>query len=208
MTNIKHIISGFRVIAVVFSTVLLQAWSLPRVKFFDEASSLNEVGPDEVIIVGTIEMAPLLKSDEQSLTSKNVIYLTDYRERNKNSAMIQLNTQPEFDSAKTAITPKLGSRFFIKIPKDHQYMVDGKILLKLTQSYQSISEIQLPAWFKMDIRPGDKAVYIGRIKYTRDEFNSITSVELIDDFKSASREFSSRFGKQYTLRKSRLKKIQ
>ena len=68
-------------------------------------------------------------------------------------------------------------------------------------------KIILPTGFKINIKSSDKAVYIGKIRYIRDDFNSITRVELKDNYKKARRLFRKKFGKKYKLRKSLIKKI-
>ncbi|NIQ08977.1 MAG: hypothetical protein GWO08_03185, partial [Gammaproteobacteria bacterium] len=64
-----------------------------------------------------------------------------------------------------------------------------------------------PTWFKIDINQGEKAVYIGKIIYKRDDFNSITSLKLVDDYKNAARQFKKKFGNKYKLKKSLIRKI-
>ena len=68
--------------------------------------------------------------------------------------------------------------------------------------YGNTGEILLPTGFKVNIKPSDKAVYIGDIKYTRDDFNSITKVRLKNNYRKALKQFRKKFGKKVKLRKS------
>jgi hypothetical protein len=68
--------------------------------------------------------------------------------------------------------------------------------------------MHLPAGFKFNIKPGDKAVYIGKLTYERDDFNSITKVRLDDNYKAAAREFHKKFGSSYKLSKSLISQIE
>lgn len=56
--------------------------------------------------------------------------------------------------------------------------------------------------FKVDIRPGDKAVHIGTVQYFRDEFFDTTKVVVKDNYAKANAEFRQKFGQQFTLRKA------
>jgi hypothetical protein len=56
--------------------------------------------------------------------------------------------------------------------------------------------------FRVDIRPGDRAVYIGTIQYYRDEFFSTEKVVVKDDYAAANAEFQRRFGRGVTLRRA------
>ncbi|MDH5471978.1 MAG: hypothetical protein OEY87_07800 [Gammaproteobacteria bacterium] len=171
-----------------------------------EADSFKNVTKDEIVIVGTIELTPKLQKDEQQLNPSGVIDLFGYGDMNKNRAMIQFNNQPKESDYKVVINPELDKPFFFKVSRDMKYLVEGSVLIEFSR-YGNTGKIWLPTWFKVDIRPDDKAIYIGKIKYTRDDFNSITNIELIDDFKNANALFRKKFGKGIKLRKSLVKKI-
>ncbi len=49
--------------------------------------------------------------------------------------------------------------------------------------------------------------YIEDIKYKRDDFNSITGVELKDNYRKAQKHFRKKFGKKYKLKKSLIVKM-
>lgn len=159
-----------------------------------------------MVLVGTIDISPALAKDEQSLKPSGVIFLGDVDAVYRNRAIIQLNNQAQESDYKTVITPELGKTFFFKIPRDMKYMVDGGVVMELSP-HGVTGKIVLPTWFKIDIRPGDKAVYIGKLKYKRNDFNSVTGVRLVDDCATANKAFKKRFGRHYKLRKSLVKNI-
>ncbi|MDH5766817.1 MAG: hypothetical protein OEZ38_12470 [Gammaproteobacteria bacterium] len=171
-----------------------------------EAESVKDTPKGEVIVVGEIELTPKLAEDEQQLDASGVIDLFGYGDMNKNRCMVQFNEKPEASNYKSMINPELGKIFAFKVPRDMRYIVNGSVLTEFTR-HGNTGEILLPAWFKIDIKPTDKAVYIGKIRYTRDDFNSITKVELKDDYKKAKKYFTKKFGKQYKLRKSLIEDI-
>lgn len=185
--------------------MFLQACSMGG-QFLKETDSLVNVNNDEIIVVGTIELTPKLTNDEQLLNPPGVLDLYGYGEMNRDRAMIQFNSQPEASDYKYLINPELGKTFFFTIPREMKYMVEGNVVMELSTRGVS-GEIQLPTWFRLDIKPGDRAVYIGKIKYKRDDFNSITAIELVDDYKNAAKQFKKKFGNKYILKKALINKI-
>ena len=114
--------------------------------------------------------------------------------------MITFNSKPESSGYKYVINPELGKVFYFKVPRNLKYIVDGEILT--TFSRYGSEKIILPTGFKINIKSTDKAVYIGDIRY-----NSITRVELKDNYRKARKLFRKKFGKKYKLRKSLIMKI-
>ena len=190
--------------ALIAATLLLQSCSMGG-KFLTEVGSLNSLKKDEVIIVGTIDLTPKLDKDEQELDPKGVWDVMGYGNKNKNRGMITFNSKPVSSDYKYVINPELGKVFFFKVPRNLKYIVDGEILTVFSR-YGS-EKIILPTGFKVNIKSSDKAVYIGDIRYKRDDFNSITRIELKDNYRKALKQFRKKFGKKYKLRKSLVKAI-
>ena len=61
----------------------------------------------------------------------------------------------------------------------------------------------LPGGLKYDIRDSDKAIYIGTIRYYRDDYNAITKIDFLNDFEKANQAFIDRFGNGVKLRQLR-----
>lgn len=184
---------------------MLQSCSIGG-QLLKEADSLNSMTQDEVIIVGSIELRPKLVTDEQKLDPDGVWDVFGYGDMNKNRCMIQFNSKPVADDYKSLINPELDKVFFFKVPRNMKYMVEASVLTEFSR-YGNTGRIWLPMWFKIDIKPTDKAIYIGNIKYTRDDFNSITNIKLEDNYKNAEKIFRKKFGRKYKLRKSLINKI-
>lgn len=185
--------------------LLLQACSMGG-QLLKETESFKDVTKDEIIVVGTIHLTPKLEKDEQELNPSGVIDLGGYGDMNRNRSMIQFNDKPQANNYKSMINPELGKTFFFTIPRNMEYMVEGSVLLEFSR-YGNTGKIHLPTWFKIDIKPGDKAIYIGDLKYKRDDFNSIIDVKLVDNYKKARNQFRKKFGKKYKLRKSLIRNI-
>lgn len=205
MDSIRRMLPISQVMALIVLLSLLQSCTMGG-EFLKETNSISEVGKNEVIVVGIIELLPKIQEGEQALDPDGVIDLFGYGDMNRNRAMVQFNAKPEVDGYKLLMNPELGKTFFFKVPKDNKYMVEASVLTEFSR-LGNYGKIHLPMSFKLDIKPTDKAVYIGKIKYTRDDFNSITKVELVDEYKKANKQFKKKFGNKLKLRKVLVKKI-
>ena len=50
------------------------------------------------------------------------------------------------------------------------------------EKYGAFGQVFLPGKLKFKLRDGDRAVYIGTMRYHRDVYNGITKVELINEY--------------------------
>lgn len=205
MKLFKYLNQPFYPSFLILASLTLQSCSVGG-QLLKQADSFKTLTKDEIIVVGTIELSPELAKDEQKLNPDGVLDLFGYGDMNKNRCMIQFNSEPVVDSYKSMINPELGKVFFFKLPRNMKYMVEGSVLTEFSR-HGNTGRIWLPIWFQIDIKPTDKAIYIGKIKFTRDDFNSITNIELKDDYSNANKLFRKKFGGRYTLRKSLINKI-
>ncbi len=60
--------------------------------------------------------------------------------------------------------------------------------------------MQLPGGLQYALKPDDRAVYIGTLRYYRDDYNTITKVEIVNDYARAKRAFYAKFGTSFKLR--------
>jgi hypothetical protein len=75
------------------------------------------------------------------------------------------------------------------------------------QSVMDRSELLFPAPLALDLRPGERAVYIGTLRLHRDEFHEVTKAELLDHYAAASLEFHRRFPGNLPPRKALLQGV-
>ena len=200
--NINRHIFALLIAVTIF---MLQGCSMPGL--LREAGPSAKVTTGEVIIVGTIELTPGLIKDEQKLDAEGVIDLFGAGDMNKNRALIQLNSATDAGGAAEYINPVLGEPFAFVVPVNLKYVVEGYVVTEFTK-HGYTGKIHLPVDFKLDIQPSDKAIYIGHIRYERDDFNSITRVELKDDYVIAEKMFRKQYGSKYKLRKSLIQQSQ
>ncbi len=71
------------------------------------------------------------------------------------------------------------------------YLVAAFLYTSLTRT--RIERTWLPGGLKVDIRPGDRAVYIGTLRYHRNEFFDLEKAEIVDDFEREREAFAQKF---------------
>lgn len=70
----------------------------------------------------------------------------------------------------------------------------------------SMDQAWLPAGMSFTPPANAKAIYIGTVRYTRDDFMNITKVQVIDEYREAKAEFEKSLGKTVRLQKVLLRK--
>jgi hypothetical protein len=168
---------------------------------------LADVPAGDVVLVGRIELDPPLKPGEQKLSERYAEY--------ERLALVIVGEEPrEMDSLglsdlKQRINAPFGQHFFVNHPAQPFYILKSWVVMYAkievrsgNSSSPADTTAPLQGIFRVDVRPGDKAVYIGTIRYHRDEFFGTTKVVVRDDYASAHAEFQRRFGNGLSLRKS------
>ena len=99
----------------------------------------------------------------------------------------------------------MGSTFFVRTKAAPSYVLGGVLFLDIGGSSQQ--KAYFPGGFQVAAKPGDRAVYIGTLRYHRDEFFEITRITIADDYREASAQFEAKFGKGQSLRKALLTRV-
>lgn len=178
-----------------------------------EVTSLGEIAPGTVLVVGQIDLVPPLRTGEQKLRLGTFDPL-DVAGKLRDRAVLHLANAPQgLEETWEVINPKLGETFFFRIPQDKRFVVMGTITTKRVttkvtrrQVVEDVAEIILPP-VEFDLQPADKAVYVGTLRLHRDEFNEVTKAEILDHYAGASTEFKKKFGNGAPLRKALLKPL-
>jgi hypothetical protein len=166
-----------------------------------QVTALVDVPPDNVVLVGRIELHPPLQKGEQELKTPRgkdlenvfIFYCGDRPLDFK--AVMPASFAGSFDTT-------LEKEFFIKVGKDTPlYILGGTFYTLYDPPYRVVSHT-FGSLFQVELRPDDEAVYIGTIQYFRDESNNLTSVSIRDDYQWADARFKERFGTARTLRKA------
>ena len=181
--------------ALLLAAALALAGCLPSA--LAPVSSTDGVGTGETILVGRVELVPPLRKDEQRLTAMGtgqyenlMLLLTGERDR-------PLPADPKIADYTDRIEAKLGSLFFVRIRSTPFYIHGGIVLLD-----SSMSRARFPGGLRVALKPGDRAVYIGTLRYHRNEFFDITDVQVVDEYAAANAEYSRKFGNGVPLAKA------
>lgn len=178
-----------------------------------EVRQLGEIGDDGVMLVGRIELLPALRPEELDLkmTSFGDWDPMGGKKLIQNRAILYLADRPDAPQAPTrsVTNPPLEQLFFMRIPKRDRFLVHAMVFLthrvRVTGPKTAdvdTTELWLPLRLEFDIRPGDRALYVGTWRAQRDEFNDVSSVQVLDQYALALAEMRKRFGSDAALRKA------
>src|SRR5262245_3582642 len=168
----------------------------------EEIDSLTALGGNETLVVGRIELVPPLRKDEQRIQGigtggfeNKIIMITDENPR-------VLKKEPGVGDFSGRIEAILGKNFFVRSDSKPFYILAGMVWLDLGGS--TMNKAYFPGGWKVPIRPGDKAVYVGTVRYHRNEFFEVSKIAVDDDYERANAEFRKKFGAKIPLRKALL----
>ncbi|HSD96809.1 MAG TPA: hypothetical protein VLB06_06660 [Sulfuricaulis sp.] len=168
----------------------------------EPVDSLSGLGGGETVVVGRIELVPPLRKDEQKLKGLNsssfenkVFLLADEHYR-------VLTDEPGMSDYAGRIEAILGKNFFVRSNNKPFFILGGMMYLDL--GGQETNRAYFPGGLKVSLKPGDKAVYVGTVRYHRNEFFEVTKAAIVDDYDRANAEFKKKFGTKTPLRKALL----
>lgn len=172
--------------------------SMPR----ETLDNLSDLGNEETLVVGRVEIVPALLDNEQNISfmarsgyEKTMFVLTS--EENK-----EIRGNLNSDHLNGQIRAKLNKNFYVSNAQKPFFIIGGLLYLQVTGNYQN--RLIFPGGYKVSIKSGDKAVYIGTLQYHRNEFFDITKMIVVDDYERANAEFKKKYGAKYSLRKALL----
>lgn len=161
------------------SCLLLQACAMPRA--LPEATDLR-AGNAEVVVIGKIELVPPLDAREQK-THWNVVG------EKRMLGRIWMATGAEHKPVKTSqidasefqgsLEAQWGVPFMVKAPRQRTYLNGGLAHLDLLEQ----DKLWFPGGYYFEVPAGASAVYIGTLRFHRNDFNRITRVEVLDERK-------------------------
>lgn len=178
-----------------------------------EVRQLGEIGADSVMLVGRIELLPAVRPEELDLKMSSVGDWDPFGGKKliQQRAILYLTDRPDAprEPTRSVINPPLEQLFFMRIPKRDRFVAHAMVFLKHRvrvtgpkSADVDTNELWLPLRQELDIRPGDRALYVGTWRAQRDEFNEVTSVQVLDHHAAAQAEMHKRFGSDIVLRKA------
>lgn len=173
-------------------------------------TSLSEIGGDSVVVVGRLELDPPLRPGEQQIRAGTIDpFGVGDQMRDRGFLWFGRSAETPTEKGDIVHSPKLGELYFLPLPKSRPYLLGGYIRVQFNMrmvSPRSVTvdeaRIEIPGGLRYDIRPGDKAIYIGTFRLHRDEFNEVIKADIVDDYEAAAAEFKKRFGPGVALRKA------
>jgi hypothetical protein len=161
---------------------MLVALSLSACQHSPETSRL--LGDGEVTVVGRIDIVPPLTEQElkaignSRAINRGSVFLSD--------RFVELNIH-KMGAGRHAEVVDLGKHFVIKRRQFENLHYSGVFIGTKATPYSE--QVRLPGNVVYKIRPEDKAIYIGTLRYHRDEYNGIKNVEYIDEYNDALKQF-------------------
>lgn len=93
------------------------------------------------------------------------------------------------------IRAKFDENYFVSVPRESFYILFGTVTMGM--AYPAMIRVPM----KIDLNPDDRAVYIGTVRFHRDEYFNIKKVEIIDELNSIRADFQKMFGNSLQVRK-------
>jgi hypothetical protein len=168
-------------------------------------ASLGELDGNDIVLVGKVELVPPLRKGEQKIRGavggkmENTIHLM------MDDKLRPMPQDPRIADFAGRIEATIGDTFFVRSKAAPSYILGGLLFLEIGGS--SDQRIYFPGGFQVAAKPGDRAVYIGTLRYQRDEFFEFQRITVVDDYARANAEFEAKFGKGQSLRKALLTRI-
>lgn len=175
--------------------------------------SWGEIGASSVLLVGRIEVVPPVRPEEQRFRAG--IDVLNTKRHHIGRAILFMSDEPRYqERTGDALNPPLETTYFLTVPRSRRYMVKGSITMELVarpvsarQSVVDHTELLFPGPIEFDIRPADKAIYVGTLRLHRDEFHEVKKAEVLDQYNAAYADFTTKFGAGLPLRKALLKPV-
>lgn len=163
-----------------------------------QLQKLRTLKDGEIYVVGRIELIPKLSKEEQNLKTLGSGRLANKAHIFFSDQFVDIR-EDSFGILKHIAEVPLYEDFIIKRRKgDTLYFSGANIWLESSASYSGhmnrqttihTGKLNLPGDMVYKLRPGDKAVYVGTIRYQRNEYNAITKVSYINDYAGANALF-------------------
>jgi hypothetical protein len=185
-------------VAALFGLALAACAPAPRAP----VTSLESIGRDEVVLVGRVEIVPPLRKGEQKIGGNVIGNFKDRMFLLLDDKLRPLPQDPRVADYAGRIEAPLDGTFFVRSKAEPAYLLGGILFLEFTGNSQQ--RVYFPGGLRVDVKPGDRAVYVGTLRYTRDEFFEIKRTQVVDEHREASREFAAKFGSGAALRKALL----
>ncbi len=198
--------------------VFMGCSSLPnKVEHFEKDSNLKD---NEVLVIGKIIFDPPLGDSFYNISDSRNCFPYEFKDKIHiwiDEKIQDPPTEKTYNSSMgfyftNRIIARLNNDFYIKFKRKSFYILEMFILQeceyvnKGTRNLNT-NKLIIPIRAMVKIKPNDKAVYIGTLKFDHNEFYSITKTTLIDDFEKVKKDFQKEFRNDIRVRKALLKEF-
>lgn len=190
-----------KLLPLLFSVLLLQACAAS--KALPPATDLK-ASDAEVVVIGKIELVPPLDGTEQKKRWNHFGTEHFFRIRMATGAESRPVTVGQVKSSeyRTHLEVDWGKPFIVKAPRQRTYLNGGFTWLDIEDS----TKLWFPGGYYFDVPGGAKAVYIGTLRFHRNDFNTITKVEVVDERRDVATALKTA-GSQAEVTPSLLKRV-
>jgi hypothetical protein len=158
--------------------LVLQACAVPQA--LPEATTLD-AGADEVVVIGKIELVPPLDPKFEQRSHWNVVGEKRMLGRVWMSTGAEYRpittSQLEGSEFQSSLEAQWGVPFMVKAVRQRTYLNGGVTHLDVLRQ----ERLWFPGGFYFDVPAGARAVYVGTLRYHRNDFNAITRIEVLDE---------------------------
>jgi hypothetical protein len=173
-----------------------------------QVTSAGSIKNGDTIIVGRVVFDPPLTSADQKLLVmyseewyKNIGWMITGGGPSDISGLSAEYFYPYSSIFTARVDVSFGETFYSAGPARSFYILGGCFYKEVFQSscgYNCTSTnykiVLMPGDYYIDVQPGDKAVYVGTIKYYRDKDFKITRAQVIDEYDREMPAFRRLFG--------------
>ena len=161
----------------------------------------------EVVIIGKVELVPPINAKFEQERHWNAFG----EDRMLNHVVIATGaenkplTSSKLDSSEfnSSIEAKWGVPFMVKAPRQRTFINGGVTFLNVVRQ----EKLRFPGGYYFEVPSGAEAIYIGTLRYHRNDFNTITKVEVIDERQDIAAALKNTGSSALQVRPSLLKSV-
>lgn len=158
--------------------LLLQACAMPRAL---PETTVLDAGADEVVVIGKMELVPPLDPRFEQRSHWNVVGEKRLLGRVWMSTGAEYRpittSQLEGSEFQRSLEAQWGVPFMVRAARQRTYLNGGVTHLDVLRQ----ERLWFPGGLYFDVPAGARAVYVGTLRYHRNDFNAITRVEVLDE---------------------------
>ena len=172
--------------------------------------NLNQLGPDEVLMVGKLSLSPAINKDE--VIYENVVVLGGSKDDLHKALYLKVSDTfytleggHATDMADSMVT--LNGEYFYFPWKRNQplYILGTSFITRWTSTNRDFMTFSINKGLKVQHSGKSQAIYVGNITFERDEFFNIKNIDINQkDPKKAQQAFQKKYNSQWKLEKANL----